>query len=58
MTYCLGIKLDAGLVFASDSRITAGIDYISTYRKLHAFTDTPGRQLRGGQSRDALLAAR
>lgn len=37
MTYCLGIKLDAGLVFASDSRITAGIDYISTYRKLHAF---------------------
>jgi predicted proteasome-type protease len=26
MTYCLGIKLDAGLVFASDSRITAGID--------------------------------
>ena len=37
MTYCLGIKLDAGLVFASDSRITAGIDYISTYRKLHVF---------------------
>jgi putative proteasome-type protease len=35
MTYCLGIKLDAGLVLASDSRITAGIDYISTYRKLH-----------------------
>jgi predicted proteasome-type protease len=29
MTYCLGIKLDTGLVFASDSRITAGIDYIS-----------------------------
>jgi len=37
MTYCLGIKLDAGLVLASDSRITAGIDYISTYRKLHVF---------------------
>jgi putative proteasome-type protease len=35
MTYCLGLKLDAGLVFASDSRITAGIDYISSYRKLH-----------------------
>lgn len=43
MTYCLGIKLDAGLVFASDSRITAGIDYISTYRKLHAFQPTNDR---------------
>jgi len=43
MTYCLGIKLDAGLVFASDSRITAGIDYISTYRKLHAFQPASDR---------------
>jgi putative proteasome-type protease len=37
MTYCLGIKLDAGLVLASDSRVTSGIDYISTYRKMHTF---------------------
>jgi putative proteasome-type protease len=43
MTYCLGIKLDAGLVFASDSRITAGIDYISTYRKLHVFQPASDR---------------
>jgi putative proteasome-type protease len=43
MTYCLGIKLDAGLVFASDSRITAGIDYISTYRKLHVIQPAPDR---------------
>ncbi|HTV95420.1 MAG TPA: hypothetical protein VME42_05440 [Steroidobacteraceae bacterium] len=43
MTYCLGIKLDAGLVFASDSRITAGIDYISTYRKLHVFQPSTDR---------------
>jgi putative proteasome-type protease len=43
MTYCLGIKLDAGLVFASDSRITAGIDYISTYRKLHIMQPAPDR---------------
>lgn len=35
MTYCLGLKLEAGLVFASDSRITSGVDYVSTYRKLH-----------------------
>ncbi len=43
MTYCLGIKLDEGLVFASDSRITAGIDYISTYRKLHVFQPASDR---------------
>jgi putative proteasome-type protease len=34
MTYCVGIKLDAGLVFLSDSRTNAGMDQISTYRKM------------------------
>jgi len=43
MTYCLGIKLDAGLVFASDSRVTSGIDYISTYGKLHTFRPADDR---------------
>jgi putative proteasome-type protease len=43
MTYCLGLKLDAGLVFASDSRITAGIDYVSSYRKLHTLQPSPDR---------------
>jgi putative proteasome-type protease len=37
MTYCLALKLRQGLVFASDSRTTAGVDYISTYRKMHLF---------------------
>ncbi|UCH52581.1 MAG: proteasome-type protease [Pseudomonadota bacterium] len=37
MTYCLAIKVDAGLVFAADSRTNAGVDYISTYRKMHVF---------------------
>jgi len=37
MTYCLAIKLDAGLVFASDSRTNAGVDQISTYSKMHAW---------------------
>ena len=37
MTYCLAIALDTGLVFASDSRTHAGVDYISTYRKTHTF---------------------
>ncbi len=35
MTYCLAIRLDQGLVFASDSRTNAGVDYVTTYRKMH-----------------------
>ena len=34
MTYCIGIKLKAGLVFLSDSRTNAGLDQISTFRKM------------------------
>ena len=34
MTYCVAVKLDAGLVFLSDSRTNAGVDQISTYRKM------------------------
>jgi putative proteasome-type protease len=34
MTYCVGIKIDAGLVFLSDSRTNAGLDQISTFRKM------------------------
>src|SRR3984957_6029465 len=43
MTYCLALKLRQGLVFASDSRTTAGIDYIGTYRKMHVFQPTKER---------------
>jgi putative proteasome-type protease len=31
MTYCVAIKTDSGLVFASDSLTNAGIDHVSTY---------------------------
>ncbi|WOB06616.1 proteasome-type protease [Piscinibacter gummiphilus] len=37
MTYCVGIKLDAGLVFLSDSRTNAGLDAISTFRKMMVY---------------------
>lgn len=37
MTYCLGIKVDQGLVFASDSRTSAGVDDVRTYSKMHVF---------------------
>ena len=37
MTYCLAIKVNKGLVFASDSRTNAGVDYIATYSKMTRF---------------------
>jgi putative proteasome-type protease len=44
MTYCLGILLKDGLVMAADSRTNAGVDYISTFRKLTVF-ETPGERV-------------
>ncbi|MFO1245871.1 MAG: proteasome-type protease [Ramlibacter sp.] len=41
MTYCVGIKLNAGLVFLSDSRTNAGLDNISTFRKMIVY-EKPG----------------
>ena len=41
MTYCLGIRLNDGIVFASDSRTNAGVDNISKFRKLFIFEE-PG----------------
>jgi putative proteasome-type protease len=43
MTYCLGLVLDQGLVVASDSRTNAGVDYVTTFSKLHVFTPAPDR---------------
>lgn len=37
MTYCLAIKVNDGLILASDSRTNAGVDYVSTYSKMHVF---------------------
>jgi putative proteasome-type protease len=39
MTYCVGLKLDRGLVFMSDTRTNAGVDNISTFRKMFTWTD-------------------
>jgi putative proteasome-type protease len=37
MTYCLAINVNEGIVFASDSRSSAGVDYIRTCSKMHRF---------------------
>ncbi|MBI5619319.1 MAG: hypothetical protein HY943_23830 [Gammaproteobacteria bacterium] len=44
MTYCLGIALENGLVFCSDSRTNAGVDQVSTYSKMHLFKTAEDRQ--------------
>jgi putative proteasome-type protease len=41
MTYCCGILVREGLVMIADTRTNAGLDNISTFRKLHTFIE-PG----------------
>jgi putative proteasome-type protease len=44
MTYCVAMKLNAGMVFLGDSRTNAGVDQISTFRKMTVF-EHPGERL-------------
>ncbi|MFT4012079.1 MAG: proteasome-type protease [Paracoccus sp. (in: a-proteobacteria)] len=44
MTYCVGLKLNEGLVLLSDTRTNAGLDNISTYRKMFFFEE-PGERV-------------
>lgn len=43
MTYCVAIKLDAGLVLMSDTRTNAGVDNISRFRKMYTW-EVPGER--------------
>ncbi|MDE3122378.1 MAG: peptidase, partial [Paracoccaceae bacterium] len=44
MTYCVGLLLTRGMVLLSDTRTNAGLDNISTYRKMFTFED-PGERV-------------
>lgn len=44
MTYCVGLLLDEGIVMMSDTRTNAGIDNISTFRKMFIF-ENPGERV-------------
>ncbi|WP_029356457.1 peptidase [Bosea sp. 117] len=44
MTYCCGILVRDGLVMIADTRTNAGLDNVSTFRKLHVFEE-PGRHV-------------
>src|SRR3569833_737968 len=44
MTFCCGILVKEGLVMMADTRTNAGLDNISTFRKLHVF-ENPGERV-------------
>ena len=44
MTYCVAMRLNAGLVFLSDSRTNAGVDHVGTFRKMSVF-ENPGDRM-------------
>ena len=44
MTYCVGLLLNEGIVLLSDTRTNAGLDNISTYRKMFTFEE-PGERV-------------
>ena len=44
MTYCCGILVRSGLVMVADTRTNAGLDNVSTFRKLHIYTQ-PGERI-------------
>ncbi|MEQ9507201.1 MAG: proteasome-type protease [Hyphomonas sp.] len=43
MTYCIGLKLNRGLVFMSDTRTNAGVDNVSRFRKQFTWS-VPGER--------------
>ncbi|MCU0835481.1 MAG: peptidase [Chromatiaceae bacterium] len=45
MTYCVGVKLDDGLIFASDSRTHAGVDNYAKFCKMSVFERAGDRVL-------------
>jgi putative proteasome-type protease len=43
LSYCLGMRLKAGMIFVSDSRTNAGVDSVATFRKSFVFDGAPDR---------------
>ena len=44
MTYCCGVLVRDGRVMIADTRTNAGLDNVSTFRKLHVFAN-PGERI-------------
>jgi putative proteasome-type protease len=37
MTYCVALRIDSGMIFASDSRTNAGVDHVATFCKMKVY---------------------
>ena len=44
MTYCIGLRLNSGLVFMSDTRTSAGVDNFAVSKKMFTFAE-PGERM-------------
>jgi putative proteasome-type protease len=44
VTYCVGMQLERGLIFMSDTRTNSGVDNISVFRKMHQWS-VPGERV-------------
>ena len=53
MTYCVGLLVRDGLAMLADTRTNAGVDNISTYRKLQVFGTDVSEQMRAYSRRKA-----
>lgn len=45
MTYCVAVRLEAGMIFASDSRTNAGVDQVATFSKMRVYEKPDDRVL-------------
>jgi len=45
MTYCVGLRLNRGIIFASDTRTNAGFDNIASFTKMHVWENKGDRVL-------------
>lgn len=45
MTYCVGLKINRGIVFASDTRTNAGLDNVACFKKMHIWDEITDRTL-------------
>jgi putative proteasome-type protease len=56
MTYCVAMSLDAGMIFASDSRTNAGVDQVGRFSKMRVFSREGDRS--SSRSRRAICRSR
>ena len=45
MTYCVAMSLEAGMIFASDSRTNAGVDQIARFSKMRVIANDGDRMM-------------